>query len=48
MGGRAKLTFIILIISSMTAFAQVDETADSVAMVMEADTSAVWVLPELF
>lgn len=48
MGGCAKLTFIILIINSITAFAQVDETADSVAMVMEADTSAVWVLPELF
>lgn len=32
----------------MTAFAQVDETADSVALEMEADTSAVWVLPELF
>jgi len=48
MGGRAKLILITLILSSMTAFAQVDETADSVALEMEADTSAVWVLPELF
>lgn len=48
MGRRAKLTLITLILSSVTAFAQVDETADSVALEMEADTSAVWVLPELF
>lgn len=48
MGGRAKLILITLILSSMTAFAQIDETADSIALEMEADTSAVWVLPELF
>ncbi|MBR3551607.1 MAG: hypothetical protein IKO09_06420, partial [Bacteroidales bacterium] len=48
MGRCAKLTLISLILSSMTAFAQVDEAADSVALEMEADTSAVWVLPELF
>jgi len=48
MGRCAKLTLITLILSSMTAFAQVDEAADSVALEMEADTSAVWVLPELF
>jgi lysophospholipase L1-like esterase len=48
MGRCAKLTLIALILSSMTAFAQVDETTDSVALEMEADTSAVWVLPELF
>ena len=48
MGRCAKLILIALILSSMTAFAQVDETADSVALVMEADTSVVWVLPELF
>ncbi len=32
----------------MTAFSQTDVTADSVALVMESDTSAVWALPEMF
>lgn len=32
----------------MSTFAQVDEATDSVALVMEADTSTVWVLPEMF
>ena len=32
----------------MQSFAQTDETTDSVALEMQSDTSAVWVLPELF
>ena len=48
MGGRRKLICIILTLCALNVFAQTDETADSVALEMEADTSAVWVLPELF
>ena len=48
MGYGAKIVLITLIFSSMFAFAQVNETADSVASVMESDTSSVWVLPEMF
>ena len=48
MGGHRKLICIILTLCALNVFAQTDETADSVALVMEADTSAVWVLPELF
>ena len=48
MGGRRKLICIILTLCALNVFAQTAETADSVALEMEADTSAVWVLPELF
>ena len=48
MGGRRKLICIILTLCALNVFAQTDETADSVALVMEADTSSVWVLPDLF
>jgi len=48
MGVRRKLILIPLIICVMQSFAQTDETTDSVAIEMQMDTSAVWVLPELF
>jgi len=48
MGGRRKLILVSLIICVMQLFAQTDETTDSVAIEMQMDTSAVWVLPELF
>ena len=48
MGGRRKLILILLILCVVQSFAQCDEPADSVAMAMQSDTAAVWVLPEMF
>ncbi len=51
MGSRRKIVLIALLFCVFSAFAQTDDTdvsADSVALVMEADTTTAWVLPEMF
>lgn len=48
MGRRGKIVFAVLVMLAMKMSAQVTEPADSVALVMQDDTSAVWVLPEMF